>query len=181
MANEDLFGIKPCCVLCRSEIPADRLRFKAVTCSKVCGARYMRWQQKKRDDKACKFCHRPSTPNARRAFSRFRVWEKENPEASHPLEWAIVAAAGVTLAEFGAAIAQAARTDIELDVELRKFDWERVKKPRKFAKPTPELDRVLSILAAYDPPAEEVADAAHESHESDESDESDESEEAEEV
>lgn len=161
MAHEDLFGIQPKCVIDSVIIPPDRLRFKSVTCSKECGDTYAKIHQKKRDDKGCKYCHRPSSPNARRAFRRFRKWERENPELARPVEWEILAAAGVTRDEFSQALAQADRSDIEIDIELRNVGWDQVKKPRGESKPTPEMDRVLTILATYVPPTkEEVINAA---------------------
>lgn len=162
MANEDLFGIQPKCVIDSKIIPHERLRFKAVTCSKECGEIWARLQQKKRDEKDCKFCHKPSTPNARRAFNRFRKFERECPDIARPVEWEIVHAAGMGLEDFGKAIGQAQRSDIEVDVELREINWDRVKKPRATAKPTPELDKALQILADYVPPTKEEADGPSE-------------------
>lgn len=158
MWNEDIFNLVPKCVLCPTPIPPERLKFRAVTCSEEHGKQWSRFKRRKSDNNACRFCHKPSTPNARKAFSRFRVWERKNPELARPEEWAIFEAQGMTAKEFGKALAQAARNDIEIDLELRTFDWGRVKNP-KLDQPTPELDRCLAILSTYEPPAEPVKEA----------------------
>lgn len=160
MANEDLYDIKPKCIICTTEIPAAQLRFKPVTCSKECSALLARLHRARYDKRACRFCHKASTPNSRRAFSRFRKWERENPELARPVEYTIATKAGMTAWEFSLALAQAARNDIELDVTLKNYAWGKEKKEKAEREPTPELDRCLAILAAYVPPVKETpADA----------------------
>lgn len=75
------------CVICGDQVPADRVRFGAITCS----------EQHKRMRKAsirarrvagrCDFCHKPSTPAERAAFTRFRSIELSRPDLLYPTDW----------------------------------------------------------------------------------------------
>ena len=142
MANEDIAGKTMFCVVCKTVLSGTR----TVTCSKECAEIRKRIQRKKTvDDKECRFCHKASTPNARKAFSRFRRWERDNPALAYPSQWAILEPAGVSLEEFGKAIVQAVKFDVEFGSHLSGF--ESTKLPAAGAMPK-EMDRVLRILAA---------------------------------
>jgi hypothetical protein len=150
MANEDLFGLNVLCTICGRTIdPKRALRGSgSVTCSKEHADLRIRLLRKKVDDAECRFCHKPSTPNRRRAFSRFNAWEKAHPDQAFPDVWAIVSADGMTLKELGAAVMQSKKRDIELDVEFHDQNWATTKTPKPDDSPTPELDRVLTLLTA---------------------------------
>jgi predicted nucleic acid-binding Zn ribbon protein len=62
------------CVVCRNEIPADRVLLKAVTCSKDCAREHKNMKRRLRDTERCRFCNRPSTPAER---AQFVQWRKE--------------------------------------------------------------------------------------------------------
>lgn len=150
MASEDLFGIEAHCTICTSIIPKDRQKFRAVTCSDKCKTLWARLKRKKVEDRECLFCHKPSTPNARRAFAAFRVWQSKYPDLSHPDEWAIVSSAGMTMDEFGKAIRQSIKHDELLDLAFMHANWGSVKDPRpQGERNTAELDRAQKILAAH--------------------------------
>lgn len=150
MANEDLFGLEPHCTICTGIIPKERMKFRAVTCSDKCKTLWARLKRKKVDDRECLFCHKPSTPNARRAFAAFRIWQSKYPDLSYPNEWAIVSAAGMTMADFGKAIKQSIKHDELIDLAFAQANWGSVGDPRPHGDTkTAELDRVQQILAAH--------------------------------
>jgi hypothetical protein len=162
MANEDLIDRKTFCVVCTKEVPTERTKFRSVTCSEECTAIRQRLLRKRVDDRECRFCHKASTPTQRKAFSRFRRWEREHPDLAYPEVWAIVSAAGVELKEFGRAVHQTIRRDVMLDVKMADLGWGSTK--GKDDVPTPELDRVLEILrvSAVSPSeTENVPEAGH--------------------
>lgn len=47
------------CILCRSQIPADRQRRSARTCSPACHIEYRRQYRQERNARVCKDCGRP--------------------------------------------------------------------------------------------------------------------------
>lgn len=149
MANEDLINRKQFCVVCTCELGPERIKFRSVTCGDECQAIRQRLLRKRVDDRECRFCHKPSTPSSRRAFNRFRRWERTQPDLAYPDVWAIVSAAGVDLKDFGRAVAQSVSRDVMLDPEMSELEWGSAKHRKADDKPTPELDRVLEILREY--------------------------------
>lgn len=150
MANEDLAGIDAHCTICTTIIPKDRQKFRSVTCSDQCKDLWARLKRKKVDDRECRFCHKPSTPNARKAFAAFRIWQHQHPDLSHPAEWAIVSAAGMNLADFGKAVRQSHKHDELLDLTLAQANWGSVKDRRpQGERQTAELDRAQQLIAAH--------------------------------
>jgi len=65
------------CVMCPNKIPRDRATRKFVTCSAECAAKRERWIKGRLDATHCRYCMRPSTPDERAAFKRFRAWERK--------------------------------------------------------------------------------------------------------
>jgi hypothetical protein len=149
LANEDLIGRKQFCVVCTNELNAERMKFRSVTCSDECQSIRQRLLRKRVDDRECRFCHKPSTPARRDAFKRFKKWERTFPDQAFPDVWEIVSAAGVTLKELSRAVVQAERRDVMLDPAMSEFEWGSTKRRKDDDKPTPELDRVLEILADH--------------------------------
>jgi len=79
MAREDNFSdVKPHCVMCGNEVPADRPK-TAITCSDECRDRRKKWRRSKQDAKECRYCLRPSTPAERSRYQRWRKFEAKNP------------------------------------------------------------------------------------------------------
>jgi predicted nucleic acid-binding Zn ribbon protein len=60
------------CVVCQKEIPAERDRHRAVTCSSECKKALNAHRRKRNYDKVCQICFRPSTPEEREMFKRWR-------------------------------------------------------------------------------------------------------------
>lgn len=150
MANEDLVGVEAHCTICTNIIPKERQKHRAVTCGEKCKVLWARLKRKKVEDRECLFCHKPSTPNARRAFSAFQIWQYKHPDLSHPDEWAIVSASGMTLAEFGKAIKQSHKHDELLDLSLANSNWGSVKdRLPQGERQAAELDRAQQILSAH--------------------------------
>jgi ribosomal protein S26 len=65
------------CVMCGGDIPADRAARKFVTCSPECSEERERWAKARHDATHCRYCMKPSTPEERAAFKRFRAWERK--------------------------------------------------------------------------------------------------------
>jgi hypothetical protein len=78
LARTDHFtGIPRYCLMCQTEIPADR-KADAITCSKDCTIKRQQYLRSKRDSTECRYCFRPSTPEERARFNMWRKWEKKN-------------------------------------------------------------------------------------------------------
>jgi hypothetical protein len=77
MARKTYDDIKTHCVICKDEVPKDRLMRGAITCTKE-HAKLRRAQlQAITDKKDCRYCRRPSTPEEREAYKRFRKFEQK--------------------------------------------------------------------------------------------------------
>lgn len=68
----------PHCVSCGKEIPADRPR-QAITCSDECRDTRKNYRRSRQDARECRYCRRPSTPQERLRYSRWRKFEEKNP------------------------------------------------------------------------------------------------------
>lgn len=151
MANEDLVNRDTHCYICAKTIENGKDTPRKITCSDECAKLRIRILRKRVDDRECRFCHKASTPTQRKAFSRFRRWEREHPDVAYPEAWTIMEAAGMSLADFGKAVGQAAKRDIALDQMPAEWwgapqtDISKAPNP----KPAPELDRAIEILLAF--------------------------------
>ena len=67
------------CVMCKKDIPGDRPR-SSVTCSKECSIARKNFHRSREDKRACRYCQKPSTPEERLRYQRWRRWEKKHPE-----------------------------------------------------------------------------------------------------
>lgn len=84
MARKTWNEVKNFCVVCTEPIDKQRVSRGAVTCTKEC-AKVRRDQQRALTDmKECRYCRRPSTPEEREAFKRFRQLEKRRPDLLYP-------------------------------------------------------------------------------------------------
>lgn len=73
MARTDHFrGVIRHCVMCGNQVPADR-KSDAVTCSKECTVARKNFIRSKLDQKECRYCNKPSTPEERVLFG---MWKK---------------------------------------------------------------------------------------------------------
>ena len=61
------------CVVCREQVPEDRKRRRATTCSKLCAQRRDKYLRAKTNAKKCRFCGHPCTPEDRASY---RAWRK---------------------------------------------------------------------------------------------------------
>jgi hypothetical protein len=64
--------------MCPNFIPSDRHK-KAVTCSEECAQARKDWNRSRQDATECRYCERPSTPEERTRYKRWRKWEENNP------------------------------------------------------------------------------------------------------
>ncbi len=84
MARKTYDDIKTLCIICGQQIPKDRLMRGAITCSQE-HAKLRRAQlQAIVDKKECRYCRRPSTPEEREAYKRFRTLERKRPDLLYP-------------------------------------------------------------------------------------------------
>jgi hypothetical protein len=69
---------KLCCTVCKSEIPPERIRRKATTCSHECGkiGDTIR-RNAKVAGRRCRLCNRPATPEE---MEQFKQWRKSLPK-----------------------------------------------------------------------------------------------------
>jgi len=83
MRKDDFSEAKMHCIVCMNEIPPER-KSDLVTCSKECTARRKNFLRSKVDQKACRYCFSPSTPEERVRYQAWRRWEKagQNDEKS---------------------------------------------------------------------------------------------------
>ena len=158
MENKHLYKVEVHCVICTALVPTDRLKYRRITCSDACNKIRERQTRKRVDDRECRFCHKPSTPTGRRAFAKFRKWEREFPDQAHPELWNIVSEHGMTVSEFGKAIHQSVKWDFMLDASMAQYGWGSTKQRPADADPTPELDRVLAMLEVHPARGEEDVD-----------------------
>jgi predicted nucleic acid-binding Zn ribbon protein len=156
MADEDILRMKTYCVVDKVEIPAERVKQRAVTCSKKCQEVHARMRKRRVSTKFCRFCNRSSTPSQRRSWTKFKRWEERYPELAYPEVYELVVTkASVPRKDFVRAIMQGRRYLVDLRPEMADlgFGARGLDKPHD---PTPELDQVLAILTQYqkDHPAE---------------------------
>jgi predicted nucleic acid-binding Zn ribbon protein len=79
MVKSEVFILKDrFCVMCGKVIPGDRSKL-SVTCSKECSADRKDYNRARADQRVCKYCQRPSTPEERKRFQAWRRYEKKNP------------------------------------------------------------------------------------------------------
>lgn len=67
------------CIVCRQGIPLERIVKGASTCSKDCKIMLKKIRRAVVDERRCRFCHRPSTVDERRAWLNFRRNSPEMP------------------------------------------------------------------------------------------------------
>jgi hypothetical protein len=77
--KDDVTGQQLNCVMCPNKIPPDRPR-SSVTCSKECATARKNFHRSREDKRACRYCQKPSTPEERLRYQRWRRWEKKHPE-----------------------------------------------------------------------------------------------------
>jgi predicted nucleic acid-binding Zn ribbon protein len=66
------------CVMCGTPIPKDRPK-QAITCSAECSLQRKNFRRSKQDARECRYCRRPSTPEERSRYLRWRKHEEKNP------------------------------------------------------------------------------------------------------
>lgn len=66
------------CVMDGKLIPPDRPRM-AVTCSKECTDARKDFRRSRQDARECRYCRRPSTPEERHRYLRWRKFEEKFP------------------------------------------------------------------------------------------------------
>ena len=77
--KDDYRDVKRFCTMCTNSIPADR-PWNAVTCSKECSKRRIDYRRSRIDQTVCRYCQRPSTPEERTRYVRWRKWEKDGQD-----------------------------------------------------------------------------------------------------
>ncbi len=144
--NADLIGVHIRCTVCTSDVPEEEAKRKAVVCSPECREVLNRLRRKFKDDKQCRFCHKPATLTQRQAFNRFWRWEVENPELAHPATWRVLCDRGITIETFKAAAKEARTQDFSFEYSPLALGWKRFPKPNR---PHEKLDRCITILREF--------------------------------
>jgi predicted nucleic acid-binding Zn ribbon protein len=67
------------CIMCKNPIPPERLSRLGVTCSDACKKARKDYLKNRIENKHCRYCHKPSTPEQRKRFQRWVRWEEKNP------------------------------------------------------------------------------------------------------
>jgi hypothetical protein len=75
------------CVICGDPVPADRVAQGAITCKKEHGTLRKNMLRAQKDAKECRYCRKPSTPEERAAYMRFRRIERKQPDLLYPAEF----------------------------------------------------------------------------------------------
>jgi tRNA(Ile)-lysidine synthase TilS/MesJ len=83
--KDDFRNVPRFCVMCQTPIPPER-KADSVTCSKDCSVKRKNYFRSRIDQKECRYCQRPSTPEERARYLRWRRAEKKAEElgASQP-------------------------------------------------------------------------------------------------
>jgi hypothetical protein len=75
-----------CCVICGSNVPEERMKKRAITCSPACGKERSNMLRRLLDSRFCRYCSRPATPEEQARFRRWRAWERKNPPTEAEIE-----------------------------------------------------------------------------------------------
>lgn len=76
MTGEELLNLPVYCSICTTPVPPDRKRHRSVTCTPEHQALRSRILRAKQDQKKCRYCLRPVTPEQRSAFRRFAALQR---------------------------------------------------------------------------------------------------------
>ena len=63
--------------MCGNPVPPER-KANAITCSPECTQARKQFLRSKLDQKECRYCNKPSTPEERTRYSLWKKWEKAN-------------------------------------------------------------------------------------------------------
>lgn len=72
------------CCICKSPVAEDRILRQAVTCSKDCANTLKNIRRRKRDQKKCRYCNAPSTPDERKLFKQWIATLGNRPKRGRP-------------------------------------------------------------------------------------------------
>jgi predicted nucleic acid-binding Zn ribbon protein len=72
------------CAVCRNPIPEDRVIHRAITCSAICKTKLNEIRRSHKEEKFCRQCARPSTPEERKLFARWRRETFPAPKRGRP-------------------------------------------------------------------------------------------------
>jgi hypothetical protein len=72
------------CIVDAQPIPKARLLKGSVVCSDRCLKVRQRALRTVQDQRECRYCRHPSTPEEREAYKRFRALEKKRPDLLYP-------------------------------------------------------------------------------------------------
>jgi len=77
MARKDDFrGVNMHCVVCMQPIPQTR-KWDSICCSPECTKDRKNYGRSRKDQTACRYCLKPSTPEERARFALWKKWEAE--------------------------------------------------------------------------------------------------------
>ena len=67
------------CVVCGKSVPADRVKMRAISCTKECATIRRNYLRSRVDQAKCRYCMQPATPEETARYRRWRKWEREHP------------------------------------------------------------------------------------------------------
>jgi hypothetical protein len=67
-------------VVCKSQLPDERIAKQGVTCSKQCSQKLRSIRRRKHDAKKCRYCNQPSTLDERKQFNKWRKTLPDRPK-----------------------------------------------------------------------------------------------------
>jgi hypothetical protein len=76
-----------CCIWCGDPVPKERQRYRAITCCEEHGRLRKASIRARVDQRQCRVCRKPSSPQERAAYRRFRSLEITAPELLYPKPW----------------------------------------------------------------------------------------------
>ena len=65
------------CVMCKNEVPADRLKRRSITCTDECAKARTRYLHRRVAKKKCRYCMQPATPSEQ---AMFKAWRRTLPK-----------------------------------------------------------------------------------------------------
>ena len=74
------------CVVCRTLVDEERIQRGAFTCSKQCATKLRNIRRRIHDLHKCRHCSRPSTPEERRQFRKWREDQGTKRKPGRPAE-----------------------------------------------------------------------------------------------
>jgi predicted nucleic acid-binding Zn ribbon protein len=84
--KDDFVHTQTHCVMCGDPIPEDRPKM-ALTCSDACKIARKNYRRSRQDQRECRYCQKPSTPEQRALFQQWRRRPQDAEEEERFRAW----------------------------------------------------------------------------------------------